>query len=166
MELDRKVTYEFFKPLFIDIYTNLGIKNDIDNDLEEELKNDSQTFSNLIQSNGIERLHVAWDTLQNIPCGLLLFHKEENNEIMLDLLLVDKNYRGQGIGKRLVNSTYKTFDGIKIVTVYPVQFNNKNTLKFYESLGFKNLGVGPFDKINIYGIRYSDMYYHFKLDMP
>ena len=165
LELDKRVTYEFFKPLFIDIYNKLGIKNDIDHDLNEELKTDEQTFSLIIKMQSTERLHVAWDKAQNIPCGLLVFHKETNNEIILDLLLVDKNYRNQGIGKRLVHSAYKAFDGIKTITVYPVQFNNGNTLKFYESLGFKNLGVGPSDKINIYGIPYSDMYYYFKLDI-
>lgn len=165
LELDYRVTFEFFKPQFINIYNKLGIKNDIDHDLNEELKSDAQTFSLIAKMEGAERLHVAWDTAQNIPCGLLVFHKETNNVIILDLLLVDKNYRNQGIGKRLVRSAYKAFDGIKTIIVYPVQFNNENTLKFYESLGFKNLGVGPADKINCYGIPYSDMYYYFKLDM-
>lgn len=165
LELDYRVTYEFFKPLFIDTYNKLGIKKNVDHDLEEELKSDAQTFSNSIQANGLERLHVSWDTVQSIACGLLVFHKEENNGIMLDLLLVDKNYRNQGIGKKLVISACKAFDDIKTVTVYPLQFNNENTLKFYKSLGFKNLGAGPSDKINSHGIRYSDMYYYFKLDI-
>lgn len=165
LELDQRVTYEFFKPLLVYTYNHLGIKQNVDNDLEQELQDDVQTFPHIIQTKSTKQLHVACNTEKNILCGLLVFHKKENSEIILELLLIDKNYRNQGIGKMLVRSACKAFEGIKAVTVYPIQFNNENTLKFYESLGFKNLGVGPSDKVNSHGIPYSDIYYHFKLDI-
>lgn len=164
LEIDRKVTYEFFKPLFIDAYSSIGIERDVDQELEKELVLDAQLFSELAQTQGLERLHIAWDTIHNIPCGLLVFHLEDA-EIVLDLLLVDAAYRKQKIGKRLLLSMLEVFNDATKVTVYPLIYNNESTLKFYEAFGFKNLGVGPTDKLNIHGIPYSTMYYHFELTL-
>ncbi len=164
LELDRKVTYEFFKQLIIDAYDQIGIKRDVDKELEKELTLDAQLFSELAQAEGLERLHIAWDTIHKVPCGLIIFHLEET-EIILDLLLVDAAYRKQKIGKKLVQSMFEVFSDATKVTVYPLIHNNDNTLKFYEAFGFKNLGVGPSDKLNIHGIPYSKMYYHFELKL-
>jgi GNAT superfamily N-acetyltransferase len=164
LELDRKVTYEFFKPLFIDAYQYLGLKRDVDKELEKELALDAQLFSELAQAQGLERLHIAWDTMHNIPCGLIAFHLEDT-EIILDILLVEAAYRAQKIGKRLLQSMFEVFSNAAKVTVYPLIYNNSSTLKFYEALGFKNLGVGPADKLNIHGIPYSKIYYHFELTL-
>ena len=164
LELDRTVTYEFFKQLFIDAYNLLGLTRDVDQDLEEELESDAQSFPKLAQADSPERLHIAWDTETHAPCGLLVFHLE-NDEIILDLLLVDAAYRGQGIGKKLVRSIFSVFRDAKKVTVYPMQYNNDTTLKFYEALGFKNFGVGSNEKLNSHGIPYSKIYYHYELNL-
>lgn len=165
LELDERVTYEFFKPLYTDMYNHLKLNRDVDKDLQEELADDKKTFPTLIKDQGSERLHIAWDAEQKKPCGLLVFSKQENSEVILDLLLVDKHYRGKGIGRALVYSVFQAFENIKTIIVYPVQLNNEGTLKFYKALGFKDLGVGPEDNINSHGIRYSDMYYYFRLDI-
>jgi Acetyltransferase (GNAT) family. len=165
LELDERVTYEFFKPLYTALYQHLNVNRDVDKDLQEELVGDAENFPQLIDSWGAERLQIAWDVENNIPCGLLVFSQHAHNEVLLDLLLVDKNYRGKGIGKKLVRSVVQIFKDIKAMIVYPIQFNNDDTLKFYESLGFKNFGLASEDKINSHGIRHSDMYYYFRLDM-
>lgn len=165
LELDQRVTYEFFKPLYAALYQQLNVSRDVDKDLEAELVADAESFAKLINNNGAERLHIAWDVENNVPCGLLVFSQLDNHELLLDLLLVAKNYRGKGIGKKLVRSMFQVFKNTKAVNVYPIQCNNESTLKFYESLGFKNLGAASENKINSHGIRHSDIYYYFRLEM-
>lgn len=164
-ELDERISYEFFKPLYTNIYQHLNVDRDVDRDLQKELELDTESFPNIINNSGLERLHVAWDTENNILCGIIVFSRQNNHEILLDLLLVDKNYRGKGIGKQLVNSMFSVFKDIKVVNVYPFKFNNENVLKFYELLGFKNCDLISEDKISIHDIRYIDLYYHFRLEV-
>lgn len=164
VELDRKVTYEYFKQRYIDAFDYLGIERNVDKEIEKELALDAQLFSQLAEAKELERLHIAWDTTHKVPCGLILFHLEDA-EIVLDILLVDAAYRAQGIGKKLMQSIFGVFSDATKITVYPLIHNNGDTLKFYEAFGFKNLGVGPTDKLNIHGIPYSKMYYHFELTL-
>ena len=165
LELDKKVTEEFFQPLYEAVYQHLGIERDVKEDLQKELTMDAESFAQLVTPKGSERLHIAWDTENNIPCGLIAFSQHENNDVSLDLLLVDKKYRQKGIGKKLVHSIFQIFTDTRALIVCPFQFNNESTLKFYESLGFKNLGLAPVDKTNCHGIRYSDLYYYYRLDV-
>ena len=165
LELDQRITYEFFKPLYATVYEHLQLTNDADADLQKELAADAQSFPEIIAEQGATRLHIAWDTDSDVPCGLLLFSQQDNKEVTLDLLLVAKEYRGKGIGKRLVHSIFQAFTAIPAVNVFPLQYSNDATLKFYHALGFKNLGPDLRDETNVHGIRLSDLYYYFRLDI-
>ena len=82
----------------------------------------------------------------------MFFVAEENGKIVgyilgepmkgklanLGLLAVDPNFRGKGVGKKLVESFRKKCDekGLKFLLLYAPKFN-KNTLEFYKKCGFK-----------------------------
>ncbi len=180
MEFDYRVSFEFFKPLYLKHYSHFEFGKNPDFYLEEEIKNDESFFEKCIQDQELEsrlkesqqiffdehigkdRLLIAFDNKNQCIGGLISFSK--NNDVLtLELLLVDKKYRKQGIGKKLVKCAIETFKDIKEAIVYPVRFGNENTLKFYESLGFVNLGFGPKDKKNAYGISYEEMHFYYKL---
>lgn len=163
-DLDARVTFEFFKPLLLKSYSHLIDPKNIDDLLNSDLVTEEKLLSEAIKTPENKRLHIAYDTNKKCIAGLLLFHKEKELA-ELDLLLVDKDYRNRGIGKRLVYSVLDVFNDITTITVHPLKIDNNATLKFYESLGFKNLGSGPSDKINTFGVRYSDMYFMYKLDV-
>jgi ribosomal protein S18 acetylase RimI-like enzyme len=64
---------------------------------------------------------------------------EENKAkvVSLNILVVDKNYRGLGIGKLLVNEFIKKAKRMKYKDVYLLSPKwNKKTLNFYRKLGF------------------------------
>lgn len=164
LTLDYDVTFEFFKPLYIQSYSHLIDPAKVDYFLGSEVANDAKTFPNIITEQGNDRLHIAYDTSTKNVAGLLLFHKDEDL-VELDLLLVGKDYRKMGAGRKLVYSTINTFEDTKAIIVYPLNKDNYATLKFYESIGFNNLGPALLDKKNVYGVNYSDMYFYYRLDL-
>lgn len=165
LELDRRASFEYFKPLYTKAYAHLSLGKNPDYFLELDLKQDEQTFYELVKTPGDTRLHIAYDGELKRVAGLIVFHKEHEDIVELDLLLVDKDYRRMGIGKKLVRDAIATFKNIKTCLVYPIQHANNETLRFYQSMGFKNMGVGPENKKNIYGIKYSEMHFHFRFDL-
>ncbi len=158
--LDYNVTFEFFKPLYLRSYSHLIDPNKVDYLLNIELVRDEQLFRKIVGHEVNDRLHIAYDNNKKKIAGILSFHQEEHN-LELDLLLVDKEYRKMGIGRKLVLSVKDVCDGIKSIIVTPLKIDNAPTLKFYESLGFKNLGTIQSDQKNIYGVAYSDMYFYY-----
>lgn len=76
-----------------------------------------------------------------------LFESKYSSSIKAELLFlfVDKNHRGEGIGKKLVDATSKQFRKIGVkkyrITIMP---SNKDGIKFYEKLGFKKAGEFKF----------------------
>lgn len=163
LALDRRVTYEFFKPLFVSIYEHLGINQDAVHDLEIELADGEASFPEYTKPESQTKLYAAFDSSDNSPYGLIVFHQHDDITIEIDLLEVDANYRNKGVGRKLISSALHAFAGIKKCIVYPIQYNNESTLSFYQSLGFKNLGKGPADKKNSHGISYADMYFFYEL---
>jgi ribosomal protein S18 acetylase RimI-like enzyme len=72
--------------------------------------------------------------------------------ILTDLtIVVDPDYHGQGIGKRLFEEFLKrvseNYDHILRVELYVREHNNRN-VKFYKRLGFKNEGRQKFKILN------------------
>lgn len=163
LELDRKITFEFFKPLYLKSYTHLIEPNKVDYFLNKELANDQEIFPKAINDLNHEKLHIAYDDDKKHIVGFLLFHIEEEI-IELDLLLIDKNYRRKGIGKKLIINAIDTFKQAESVIVYPLSIDNIDTLNFYESIGFINFGPSPMEGTNAYGVNYHKMHYYFKLD--
>jgi ribosomal protein S18 acetylase RimI-like enzyme len=164
LQLDHRVSFEFFKPLYQTYYANFPNGKNPDYFLNAELLEDEQAFLSAIYGENFSRLLVAQDTITTSLVGLLLFHKEDTL-LTLDLLLIDKEYRHQGVGRKLVQSALTIFEDITSCEVYPLRFGNDTALRFYESLGFINCGLGPVDEINTYGVSYADMYYFYKLIM-
>lgn len=163
-ELDRRVTFEFFQPLFKETYAQLGIVQNVESDLNDELTTACKWFPECVKAHGSERLYIAWDTLHDLPCGLIVFHQNDIDTVEIDLLEIDAAYRGIGIGKRLVQSIFDAFSTTKTCIVYPLRSKNENTLKFYASLGFKNLGIDPRPK-RVHGIPCADLYCYLRYDV-
>jgi GNAT superfamily N-acetyltransferase len=160
LALDRAVTFEFFKPLYLKSYRHLIDPNKVDYFLNVELDRDKQLFQDVINHQGDERLYVAWDPVQERIAGLVSFHRE-GDTVILDLLLVDKGYRNRGIGRALVTGAQEAFPDIKSIIVTPLAIDNEPTLRFYESLGFKNTGPIVSDEKTIYGVARSAMYFYY-----
>lgn len=70
--------------------------------------------------------------------GYILGEPMKGNLANLGLLTVDNNFRGKGIGKKLVEAFRKKGDekGLKYLLLYAPKFNKK-TLEFYKKCGFK-----------------------------
>ncbi len=163
-ELDRRVTFEFFQPVFEATYAHLGIKQNPESDLNDELATAREWFPECVKAQGSERLYIAWDTLHDLPCGLIVFHQNDADTVEIDLLEIDPAYRGIGIGKRLVQSIFDAFSTTKSCLVYPLRYKNDDTLRFYYALGFKNLGIDPRPK-SVHGIPCADLYWYLRLDV-
>jgi len=65
----------------------------------------------------------------------------ENEEGTIEPVIVSKNYRGQGVGKRLVEKAVDEARkrGVKHLNVMPV-VRNKRAIHFLHEMGFNNLG--------------------------
>lgn len=165
LNLNITLAYEYFKPLFINHYSHLTIGKNPDHYLELELNNNIEIFTKCINNpNGNQGLLIAYDTTEKIYAGLILFHKELD-ELEIDLLLINSRYCTFGLGKKLVTQALATFDDIKSCTVYPIRLGNENILKFYQVIGFANLGIPTIDKKNTYGMDYREMFFYFKMDI-
>jgi len=166
MSLDKKVTDEFFKPLFLQGYAHTWLGKHTDDFLEQELRDDEKLFANAIAAHGNSRLCIAYDRDNNTPAGLLLFHHDNENQskIILDLFLIDKQYRRNGIGRRLIHAALKTFSNITVCDVFPLRFANASTLAFYEAMGFKKLGLAPDEPSGWPEVSHADIAFHYRLD--
>lgn len=162
LELDRSVTFEFFKPLYVTYYAHLPHGKNADHFLLCELDADKQNFPKCLDDTSSRRLLVAEDMRTNTLVGLLLFHRE-HGIMELDLLLVDQQYRRKGIGRRLVREALTIFDSITACIVYPLRFGNENQLAFYGSLGFMCEKQVPHEKHDVYGIDYAETRYFYRM---
>ena len=160
-ELDYLVSFEFFKPLYEKGYAHLSIGRDAEKWLMEEFRFDLEWFSQIVREQHDNRLYAAFDNSNGKSCGLVIIKKVRQKEAELLLLMVHPHYRGQGIGKKLVMTAIKGFDALERCHVFPLRFCNRATQRFYEKIGFVNLGIGPKNRYNLYGIPYADMYLHF-----
>ncbi len=163
-ELDRIVSYEYFLPIYSSGYPEPLASNPA-YFLALELEEDKKWFPECIAGNA-ESLWVAYDQTANALAGLIVAHQSSAEVMEIDLLLILKKYRGNGIGKALIHHAINAFPDSTLCEVYPLKFNNKVTLAFYEAVGFVNHGAPTFDKINLYGVPYKDMYYHLTYAIP
>ena len=136
IKLDYKITFEFFKPLFIKLYSHLIESDKVDYFLNLELANDEKDFKETIKNKGNKRLYIAYDIDKKSIAGILLFH-DKDDFVELDLLLVDEDYRKKGVCRKLVFNAISFFENIKSAVVYPFIIDNGDTLKFYESIDYK-----------------------------
>jgi ribosomal protein S18 acetylase RimI-like enzyme len=83
-----------------------------------------------------EMFFVAVDKRKII--GYILGEPMKGNLANLGLLTVDSNFRGKGVGRKLVEVFRKKCDekGLKYLLIYAPKFNSK-TVEFYKKCGFK-----------------------------
>ena len=101
-------------------------------------KHPEQQFDEHILKVGSERLWVATYNSKVVGLtGLMV----EDEEAEIEPLIVSKNYRDKGIGKKLFEVAISEARrlGVKFITVRPVA-RNVQAIKFFYSQGFKNLG--------------------------
>lgn len=68
--------------------------------------------------------------------GFLLAIKNNDN-IIIDLIAVDKKYRGLGVGKNLIKFTQNYYRNTSSSIEVGTQLRNKESIKLYNSLGFQ-----------------------------
>ncbi len=72
--------------------------------------------------------------------GYIVGEEGKANVASINLLVVDKEYRGRGLGKSLLQELIKAFKKIKIKDIYLVAPKwNKRTIQFYEKEGFTKM---------------------------
>lgn len=138
---------------------------------EESLKN-SLNHEPVLWEN-----HVIWmeNTLKNDnrflwilekegkPCGMLRLDREEQEELIWGEIsyLVDKKYRGQGLGKQLLIMAEKQAEILDITVLCGVVFtHNKASTAIFESLGYRKK-----KKQDIYYFRKAVSTIFFRTDM-
>ncbi len=163
-EFDRTISYEYFLPLYSTGYSHLPIGKDPEYYLALELEYEKQWFQECINGTA-ESLWIAYDQLHHTIAGLIIAHQESRHTMEIDLLFVAQEYRGKGIGKILIHHAIEEFPKIVTCEVYPLKFANDPTLTFYQAVGFINQGEPADDKVNLHGIPYKDMYFHFTYTM-
>ncbi len=91
---------------------------------------------------------VAYDTEKDKICGLYILHPNNVGRcghICNASYAVDKNYRGCGIGRLLVEDCLKSAKehSFKILQFNAVVASNVVAQKLYEKMGFKKIGIIP-----------------------
>lgn len=161
LQLDYEISFEYFKPMYQEHYSQFAFGKNPDKFLMDEVRADREIFSNAILYQDGIKLFCAYDISQQKCAGLLLIEQINEDNLELELLLIHSQYRRHGIGKKLVYAGIKSFTGIERCYVQPFRFGNDKTLAFYEKIGFKRLGLAPADKFNSYGERFSDLYFDY-----
>jgi len=72
--------------------------------------------------------------------GFMLL-KKEKNELWIKHLLIDKDQRGKGLGKKLVKKAFSIAEKNKMKIKTEVLIKNKKALLFFEKLGFKKVKI-------------------------
>lgn len=164
LALDYEIMMEYFKPLFINYYGDMPLGKNPDYYLGLDFQYDTRMFADCVNLVGCERLYVAFDQELRKVAGFIAFHKDRDTTGEIDLLLINKEYRRMGIGKKLIAQAIASMKPITFCGVY-VFSQNREALKFYYSYGFKDLGLGPKAEQKIYpGIFYRDVLVY--LGMP
>src|SRR5579871_946456 len=155
LELNATICQEYFKPMFIKYYTHTPIGKDPDYYLGLDIINDTKQYPECAQNTGNEKLWIAYDQEQAKVIGLIMFHLEHEDTVEVDLLLVEQNYRHQGIGKRLMQAVLMPYEEIKRVGVC-VFSHNYPALTFYQSLRFESKTL-PEDRTTLYGLPFEEL---------
>lgn len=151
LDLDRRVGYEYFIPLFLQ-YSTLPLGKEPVVCLERDLQEDIELFPAYIAGDGGKGLYVAVDGATIIGC--IQFHKQAAH-LFIDLLLIDSKLRRNGIGRQLVTAACNHYNDV-IDCVVAVFDKNGVATKFYESCGFS--AGKPADIINHYPAEYAHVY--------
>lgn len=164
LELDKRVSFEFFAPIYAAHYTQWEFGRNPEFYLSKEFEIDQEMFPQIVRKQYLEdpgleyRLFGAFD---NDICIAIVLVENIKGFIEIKLFFVDSVYRGKGIGKAIFSFVRNYFSSNKQFMVYVLKYGNEKTQTFYQSLGFKNLGPGPANKISLYGVPYNEIFYKF-----
>lgn len=165
-EVDRTISFEYFIPLYSQGYSHIELGKNPAHFLELELAHDQEWFPDIIKNKSASELFlVGYDDEKNAIMGFIIVHKTSENDLEIDLLLILKEYRGMKLGKSLITQALNHFPEVTMCHVHPLRFANESTLKFYESIGFINMGIPTTDALCIYGIPFSEMYLDYQLNL-
>lgn len=142
MELDHRVTYEYFLPLAQKELTHIPFWNDPQQVLEKELISDVDLFTTAINAQETSRLLLAWDTEKLAVAGFLYFQKKDTT-LIFELIMLDAPYRGCGIGNQLVQEAIQMFPDIKTGASRAWQCNVP-AVRFHKKLGFNMVEIAEF----------------------
>lgn len=166
LALDREISLEYFVPLYQQGYSHLPLGQNPEYFLELDLAYDQQWFPEIINNNSDSAIMlVGYDDENDRLMGFIIIHKDTESSVLIDLLLIAKEYRGLKLGKTLISQALNYFPDIDYCRVTPIRFANEATLKFYESVGFVNMGPSTIDGLCIYGIPYNQMYWNYQLNL-
>jgi len=157
LALDREISFEHFKPLFLQ-YPDRSIGKNADHILEQELEYDEVAFTQAINdTTHQQKLYVAYGDhaiigFANFQCN--------NASVIIDLLCIDKKYRGKGVGKQMANQILQLPD----VTSFRLAVieKNKGARMFWKSIGFNLLNEKPSDMGNDFPTDCADIYQYYE----
>jgi len=161
--LDRIIAYEYFLPIFNKGYTHLPLGRDPTYFIELELERDKKWLPECVDSSA-ESIWIAYDQDKNKLAGFIVAYQSSYAKVEIDLLLILKEYRKRGIGKRLVYHAIDSFPNVATCGVHVLRFANEETLAFYKTIGFVNQGIPTVDEI-AYGTPYKDIAYYLTYDV-
>jgi len=93
-----------------------------------------------------EKMFDYWGILEKENLVGFMLLKKEKNELWMKHLLIDKDFRGKGWGKILVEKAFLIAKKNKMKIKTEVLIKNKNALLFFEKLGFKKVGIDKKEK--------------------
>ena len=104
------------------------------------LENDKHISKELIQNKIREKeIIIAYD-VENKYIGWLRYSYFWDNTPFMNMLYIDENYRGMGIGKELVGFWEKQMKSKRYNLVMTSTLSNEQAQHFYRKLGYRDSG--------------------------
>lgn len=156
LALDREISFEYFKPIFLQ-YPDRSIGKSPDEVLNDELAYDTLSFAEAVNSKNNKYLYVA--SAGESIIGFVHFHRNQES-IVIDLACVEKKYRGHGVGQRLVNEIFNVpnIDAYRLAVIK----KNNQAIQFWQSLDFTLLEKKPDDVGNDFPEDCADIYDYYE----
>lgn len=131
--LDTAISYEHFTPIFLQYPEFEGKEQDVQKMLADEVEADTTWFTNCIAMVDDQRLYVAYDDTTLV--GFVACHKQDDTIVVIDLLMIDAECRGKGIGRQLIQACIQTFPEISACMLVVLD-KNRQACAAYEKMGF------------------------------
>lgn len=109
--------------------------------IEKEFPYTKLSFENLLKRFNSSEFFFLKAIEGNDMAGFIEFRKRENEGKIFGLVVLE-NFRGSGIGEKLVNAAVDKLKGMgaDIINLIVAQ-DNKNAKKIYKNFGFKSIGL-------------------------
>lgn len=140
IELDVRISDEYFKPLFLQYSEFEGKEQDVEKMLSDEVESDTVWFTSCIAMEKEQRLYVAYN--DTTPVGFVACHKQDDTIVVIDLLMIDASCRGKGVGKQLIQTCVQTFPKVSACMLVVLD-KNKQACVAYEKIGFVLMDEKP-----------------------